>query len=102
MTLAGVTQEMAEQNIGRSMAVGALLSLGQAAGIAAIINMSNGSGTVNGIKLGLLTWLLFALPLVSYNWNYAGAAIELLEIDAGYNLVGYAVMGAVIGLLRKD
>jgi hypothetical protein len=102
MALAGITQEVAEQNMGRSMAVGVVLSLVQATGLAAIINMSNRSGLANGIKAGLLAWLFFALPLVSYNWNYAGAAFGLLEIDAGYNLIGYAVMGAVIGLLKKS
>jgi hypothetical protein len=97
MTLAGVTQEVAEQNMGRSMAIGILLSLVQATRIVAIINMSNSSGAANGIKVGVLAWLFFALPLVSYNWSYAGAAFGLFEIDAGYNLVGYAV----IGLLKK-
>jgi hypothetical protein len=98
MTLAGVTQEVAEQNMGRSMAVGMLLSLVQATGIAAIINMGKSSGAANGIKVGLLAWISFALPLVSYNWNYAGAAFGLFEIDAGYNIVGYAV----IELLKKS
>ena len=101
MELAGVTMEMAEQNMARSMAVGLVLSLVQASGIAAIMSMNSASGLGGGLKAGLLAWFFFALPQVSYNWNYAGSPFELLQIDAGYTLVGYALMGAVIGSLRK-
>ena len=102
MALTGVTMETAEQNMARSMAVGFLISLLQAAGIAAIISIKSQPGIAAGLKAGILSWLFFALPITAYNWNYAGAPFELLQIDAGYLLLGYLLMGAVYGVLRKS
>ena len=102
MALTGVTMESAEQNMAQSMAIGFLLSLAQATGIAGMMSMKSVGGVATGLRVGALSWMLFGLPITAYSWNYAGTPTELLHIDAGYLLVGYLVMGAVFGLLRKN
>jgi hypothetical protein len=101
MALTGITEEIAEPTMARAMAVGCLLSLLQAIGLAGIMKMTGKSGLKTGLKVGALSWLLFALPLSAYAWNYENAPMTLLQIQASYLLVAYLVMGAVYGLLRK-
>jgi hypothetical protein len=99
--LTGMTKEIAEATMGRAMAVGFLLSLLQATGLAGIMSMKQDGGLAKGLKVGALSWSFFALPLTAYAWNYENAPADLFRIDAGYLLVGYLLMGAVYGLLRK-
>lgn len=102
MALTGVTQELAEATMARSMAVGILLSFAQALGIAYVMSQRSLSGLIDGLNCSLVIWLLFALPISAYNWNYEGRALELLFIDAGYLLAGYLLIGAIYGLLKKN
>jgi len=101
MELAGMTEEAANENMPRAMAVGLLLSILQAAGIAGILSLMSEGGLAKGLKIGFLAWLLFALPTLSYDWNYANMPAALLQIDAGYQLIGYLIMGALLGWMRK-
>jgi len=59
-------------------------------------------GIAKGLKVGFLSWLLFGLPISAYSWNYEDTPMALLQIDAGYLLIGYLIMGLVYGLLRKS
>lgn len=101
MALAGVTEETASENMGRSLIIGLLLSILQATGIAAILSMASERGISKGLKVGFLVWLLFALPTLTYDWNYAISPFQLLVMDAGYQLLGYLLMGAVLAGLHK-
>ncbi|RZV44845.1 MAG: DUF1761 domain-containing protein, partial [Acidimicrobiales bacterium] len=72
MALSGMTEEIAAETMTRSMAVGCLLSLLQALGLAGIMSMKSEGGLTKGLKVGGLSWLFFALPISAYAWNYEG------------------------------
>ncbi|NND82243.1 MAG: DUF1761 domain-containing protein [Gammaproteobacteria bacterium] len=82
--------------------IGFVIVLLQALGIAGIVSMAPNKGLRGGLKVGMLSWLFFALPISAYAWNYEERSVTLLQIDAAYLLVGYLIMGAVYGLLRKE
>jgi len=84
-----------------TMFIGFLISLLQALGLAGIMKASGKYGLGSGLKIGALAWLFFAVPLMAYRWNYAEGPAELFHIDVAHLLVGYLVMGAIYGLLRK-
>jgi hypothetical protein len=102
MELTGVTAESAEATMGRAMIIGFILSLLQAAGVAAMMYGNSAGGVVNGLKAGGFAWLLFGAPVSAYSWNYEGTPLMLLEINLGYMLIGYLLMGAVIGAMKKE
>ena len=102
MALTGVTEEAAEATMGRAMAVGFLISILQATGIAGIMSMASAGGVAKGLKVGCLSWLFFALPISAYAWNYEDRPMALLQIDVAYLLVGYLIMGLIYGLFRKS
>ena len=80
---------------------GIFISLFQALGLAGIISLTGKYSVMSGLKIGALTWLFFAVPLMAYRWNYAEGPTELFHIDIAHLLVGYIAMGLVYGLLRK-
>jgi len=104
MALTEITEADAEATMGRAMAVGCVIALLQAVGIAGIYSMASrdGGSLKIGLKVGTLSWLFFAMPITLYAWNYENRSADLTHIDLGYLLIGYLIMGAVYGLLRKD
>jgi len=83
------------------MGIGFIISLLQAIGLAGIMKMSGKYGIKTGLKVGALSWLFFALPLMAYGWNWGNDPAQLFHIDIAHLLVGYLAMGLVYGLLRK-
>ena len=102
VALTGVTPELVEATMARSMAVGILLSFAQALGIAYVMDQRSHSDLIGGLLSSGMLWLLFALPITAYSWNYEGRPLELLFIDAGYLLVAYLLIGAIYGSLKKN
>lgn len=102
MALEGMTMDPgSESPPPTTMLVGLLISLLQALGIAAMVKMTGKYGIGSGLKAGALAWLFFAGPLMAYRWNYAEGPAELFHIDIAHLLLGYLVIGAIYGLLRK-
>ncbi len=101
LKLTGMDNTETTEGMGRALAIGFVIALLQALGLAAILSLKDRVSLMSGLKVSALAWLFFALPISAYAWNYAGAALGLLKIDAGHLLAGYLVMGAVYGLLGK-
>jgi len=100
MALEGMSADGSDP-AGSTMAIGFLISLLQALGVAGMMSAFGKSGIGSGLKAGLLAWLFFAVPLMAYRWNYADGPAELFHIDIAHLLVGYLVMGLIYGVLRK-
>ena len=65
-----------------------------------LIRRTGATGFVGGAKAALAACVFFALTVVTLNYIYANGATALLWIDGGYQLVTYAVAGALLGGLK--
>jgi hypothetical protein len=65
--------------------------------LARFIGHYGADGLVNGAVIGFMAWLGFVATLMVTSIFYEKKPIELIAINAGYQLVGIVVMGAIIG-----
>ena len=72
-----------------------VLTLVQAVFLAAII--PTGSGIGGGIGQALLIGIAFVATAFGVNYLFSRHPASLWGIDAGYNVVQFAIMGAIIG-----
>lgn len=69
--------------------------------LALVIKYANCSGALDGAATGALCWLGFAAT-TSYNnqVNFIGRPAALWVIDSGYNLVSFAIAGAILAVWK--
>ena len=99
MAAAGMTEERArESNLVAIFGGTFVLEVLAAVGLAALIgeDASPGSGAVTG----LLVALLIVNPILGVMSLYERKSITLWSLNAGYNLIGFAAMGAIIGAFQ--
>ena len=56
------------------------------------------TGLIDGAIVGFMAWLGFVATLMVASMFYEKKPAELVAINAGYQLVGIVVMGAILGL----
>ena len=104
MTYAGMTEAEAlarNEALGPMMFVwGLLITLAQVLGIALFLKKANISSAGKGLLKGAILATLFALPVMTYNWLYQGSSANLLGLDYMHLLIGYSLVGAVLGFFR--
>ena len=104
MTYAGMTEAEAlarNEALGSMMFVwGLLITLAQVLGIALFLKKANISSAGKGLLKGAILATLFALPVMTYNWLYQGISANLLGLDYMHLLIGYSLVGAVLGFFR--
>ncbi len=61
-----------------------------------LVAITHMTAVTAGIKLGLLCWLGFAATIGLMANMYSGKPIKAFLLDAGYQLVYFAVMGAIL------
>jgi hypothetical protein len=99
MRLSGMTEERARQsNIPLAFGLTAVLGAVAAIGLAAIVGADPTVG--EGLGVGLGVGLLIAAPVLAIQSLYERKPWLLLALNAGYNLIGFAVMGLIIGALQ--
>lgn len=81
----------------RAYGVSFLCQIVLAAVMALLVAMIHMSSALAGIKLGLVCWLGFAATLGLMANMYSDKPIKAYLIDAGYQLVYFLVMGAILG-----
>ena len=99
MAAAGVTEQQAkESNLAAILGGTLVLEVVAAVGLAAVIGQdaSVGSGAVTG----LLVALLIVVPVLGVMSLYERKGVTLWALNAGYNLIGFAVMGAIIAAFQ--
>ena len=104
MTYAGMTEAQAtarNEVLGPMMFVwGLFITLAQVLGIAVFLKKANISSAGKGLLKGAILATLFALPVMTYNWLYQGSSANLLGLDYMHLLIGYSLVGAVLGFFR--
>ncbi|HEY8472135.1 MAG TPA: DUF1761 domain-containing protein [Natronosporangium sp.] len=99
MRLSGVTEEQARSsNLVMIFGVTALLGVVASIGLAAVIGED--SSASDGLVTGLGVGALIVAPVLGIQSLYDRKALALWLLNAGYNLVGFAVMGVVIGAFQ--
>ena len=99
MAASGVTEEQAGQSNMAAIFGGTLvLEVLAAFGLAAVIGPDASPGS--GVVTGLLVALLIVVPVLGVMSLYERKGVTLWALNAGYNLIGFAAMGAIIGALQ--
>lgn len=97
----GFTEERVKEmqkGAGKAYGISILCQLLIALAIAVIAGYLHLASFAQGLKLGLLVWVGFALPLGLMAAMFTDRKITVLLIDAGYQLVYLLVMGVVISV----
>ena len=95
----GVTEEIARaSNLPLVFLSTFVLELIAALGTALVIGED--ASLVNGLLTGLLLNLLLVLPVLGVLSVFERKSWDLWWLNAGYNLIGFMAMGAVIGALQ--
>ncbi|MGZ9114554.1 MAG: DUF1761 domain-containing protein [Brevundimonas sp.] len=98
MALTGVTDE--DSGGSMWMLLGLVQTFIAMTGLGWFIARDGAPGWMNGLKIGLIAGICFALMTSAYGFIYQTSPMGLLPIDWSHLLVVYALGGAIIGGLR--
>lgn len=79
----------------RAVGISALLSIVLNLGFAVLVDVTAAEGAGEGIMLGLVTWLLFIVPVVLTHVLYEGKPIMVGGIYALHHFLEFAALGAL-------
>lgn len=82
------------------MGFGMILPLATAIGLSVLFVWANVTGWVDGVKWGLVIALTSALPTLWYDWFYGSAPIWTFWVDSAHQMIGHAVVGAILAVWR--
>ncbi len=72
-----------------------------AASISCITQLTGAQTALRGIKVGVLLWFGFVLTTWSTEYVFEIRPWSLLGVNAGFWLLGMALMGAIVGAWKK-
>ena len=67
----------------------------------ALAETSNPNPAKHGVEFGIFMGLGVFATMLGLNYLYEGRPLALWAINAGYVVVGMAIMGAIVGAWRK-
>jgi hypothetical protein len=95
----GHTPEMAgNQNM--LMAIGVVNTLVCVTGLAWLINRVGAATLAAAVTTSVAAWFFFSLTTQSLEYLYMGMSLQLLEINATFQLVSFVLAGAVLNLVK--
>lgn len=95
---AGVTDAQLKSGATRIFVGSAVLSVVVSASLAAFIDSA---GLAFGVVAGLAAGLTFVAAAFGINYLFERRPLELWVINAGYNVVAFTAMGAIIGAIQS-
>ena len=100
MDLTGITPEMIEgTSMAMTMGISILVTFIAAWGLAVLIGKAPSAS--NGMMTGVFVSLFFVATMLAQNYVYSLNPLGLWLLDAGFIVVMFAAMGAVIGMMKK-
>lgn len=97
----GVTEETAaEGNLPVIFGATLVLEILAAAGLAAILGGRGELSVAGGLAAGIAAGALIVVPVLGVLALYERKSVTLWALNGGYNLVGFAIMGAIIGAFQ--
>ncbi len=99
MRLTGIDDQTARQsNLALIFGVTAILGLVAAIGLAAVVGDDASPG--RGLWVGAAIGVLIVASTLAIQSLYERKPLALWALNAGYNVLGFAVMGLIIGALQ--
>jgi hypothetical protein len=86
------------QGVGPLYAVTFVAALVAAFVLAQLIAVTKGTGLVNGIITGLIVGIGFVATTSVPDYIFSGRSTKLFGINVGYQIVGLAIEGAILGV----
>lgn len=83
-----------------TMAIGALLSLVSALGIALLLTLADDPTVSDGIAVGAVCGVAFAAASTFMIGIYEQKKMILVTLFSGYQIAGFVIMGAIIGAMQ--
>lgn len=99
MTATGMTEERARAS-NLPLIFGGTFVLEVIAGIGLAAVIGEGASPASGAVTGLLVALLIAAPVLLVQSLYERKPAVLWGLNVGYNVIGFVVMGLIIGALQ--
>ena len=96
--LAGVSQDQVQSGFATAIVVQIVGDLIMAYILARFIANYGAQDLITGVLVGAMAWLGFVATIMVGSIFYEKKPPMLIVINAGYQLVGLVVMGAIIGL----
>ena len=84
----------------KAYVLAAVVSLVEAYVLATFLQMSGAMGITEGVKTAFLIWLGFVATTQASYYIFEGRPLKLYNINVGYQLVSFLVMGAVLSAIR--
>jgi hypothetical protein len=94
----GHTPDMANQNM--LMAVGVVNTLVCVTGLAWLIHRVGAATLGAAVMTSVAAWFFFSLTTQSTEYLYMGMSLQLLEINASFQLVSFVIAGAALNLVK--
>ncbi|GAC1637645.1 MAG: DUF1761 domain-containing protein [Candidatus Acidiferrum sp.] len=101
MALEGFTQQTPRPSMAFTFVVSVLLDILMAFVLAQLCTWRSASTAARGASLGVLMWIGFVAPSIYTNYIYEMRSNSLFLINTGYVLVGFILMGAILGAWTK-
>jgi hypothetical protein len=89
-----------ERSPALTMGIGFVLQLVTAFGLALLIGWTGYQTWAHGLAIGVFVWFFFTAAVNLMACLYQGKPLIAFAVDAGYQLVYFALMGAIIGAWR--
>ncbi len=96
--LMGIPEGASMKGMGRTMALGFVLDLVRAYVLIQVVAAMGAFSVATGAEAGFWVWLGFVLTTYAGAVVYEKRSIPLAAINAGYYLVAYLVMGAIVAV----
>ena len=93
-------KEISKQAQMKGFSLSFLTAIIQSVGIAYAMCLLGWQGPLAGIKLGIFASLFFVATTIGMNYAYEQRSFKLFLINAGYNLVYFVIIGAIIGAMQ--
>ncbi len=82
------------------MSLGVVNTLVIAVGLAWLIGRLGARSLGTAVGVALAAWFFFDFTTMAVDYLYVGHTKELVAINMGYQLVCYALVGAILGLMK--
>src|SRR5262249_49496964 len=101
MALEGLSEQGPHPNMAFTFIGSFLLDVLMAFVLAQLCTWRSANTSARGASLGVLMWIGFVAPTIYTNYMYEMRSNTLFLINAGYVLVGFILMGAILGASTK-
>lgn len=96
MRLVGKTPEELGDSM-QPMILGGLSALVASIALGALIIYGGWLHWVDGVGIGALAGVGLIMPVTAMNYVFAGRPMQLFFLDSTYHVVGFVLMGAILG-----